>query len=202
MIGIIFIVLLLIWGLIALGLSKLLWKVISSFKKQPHLESENQGSSWQASKITLLQLLLAVFIFFLPIADEIVAYPHYYQMCQSAGKYEFAVGMDAKKAFGREYFIKFEDEKLISLFPWFHELSQEETKPKTALVKEIKLRLVDENTDETILKSMIVVPVRSLFAIPWDGKRITWLLHSCTTENKESNALLTDLRLKQVYKFE
>lgn len=195
MMGIGILLFLCIWAAIALLVANFIGrKLLKRFTKD--------ASGRTTSKGVVIILLLAILVFFAPIADEIIAYPTYYKMCQSAGKYEFAPGMDAKKAFGRQYYIKFDNEKLIRLFPWASEVNRAEDPPKSALVKEINLRLIDESTNEIILTSRIVVPVTSLFAIPWDGKRVTWLLHSCTTENRKSNELLADLHLKQVYKFE
>lgn len=195
MIGIGILLFLCIWGAVALLIANLIGKkLLKRFTKDAEDRTTGKG--------TLIVSLLAVLVFFAPIVDEIITYPTYYKMCQSAGKYEFALGMNAKKAFGRQYYIKFQDEKFISLFPRVSEVKWNADKFQSALVKEVNLRLIDESTYETILTSRIVVPMTSLFAIPWDGKRITWLLHSCTTENRESNELLAALQLKQVYKFE
>ncbi|CAG0990221.1 hypothetical protein MTYP_02243 [Methylophilaceae bacterium] len=200
MIGIIFITALIVWALIALGLSKLLWVIFRFFVNPSQKGIEVAQSPWQTLRNAVLQLLLAMVIFFSPITDEIVAYPKYLEMCQEAGKYEFASSMDSKNAYGREYVMKFKDEKLVSLFPEVRELTNNK-KPNSASVKKITVHLIDANTNELILESKIVVPVSSLSAIPWDGRRIPWLLHSCTTDNKESNELLAELKLKQVYRF-
>lgn len=192
--GIFLMIFLLVWASIALLIANLISKnLLKRFTKDADGNTTAKGA--------IINSVLAVLVFFSPITDEIFSYPSYYKMCKDAGKYEFATGMNAKKAFGRQYYIKFDDEKLISLFPWISEVKQADDKPRSVLVKESNLRLIDESTHETIFNSRIVVPVTSLSAIPWGGKRITWLLHSCTTENKQSNDLLVGLRLKQVYKF-
>lgn len=198
MTGIALMIFLFIWGLIALWLSKVFWRLINSFKKQPRLENEAKSSSWQNSKTTLLQLALAALIFVLPIADEIVSYPSYYKMCEDGGKYEFAPGMDEKKAFGREHHVDLET-KLMRLFPDFHILSPSEDAKRGVVVELVKLTIIDTNTGETILTSDGVRPVRSFFAIPWDGKRIPWILQECSAirgKNAEnSKQFLRKLRL-------
>lgn len=201
MIGIIFITALVVWALIALGISKLLWVVFRFFVDTSPKTNDNGSSSGQKLRNATLQLILAVIIFFLPITDEIVAYPKYSEMCQEVGKYQFGLNMDAKNAYKREYVMRFKGEKLISLFPKVQELGNDE-KPNSASVKQTTVHLIDANSNELILESKIVVPVSSQFAIPWDGRRIPWLLRSCTTNNKESNKLLADLKLKQVYRVE
>lgn len=201
MIGIIFIAALVIWALIALGLSKLLWVIFRFFVDRSQKGNGKETSSGHTLRNATLQLMLAVVIFFLPITDEIVAYPKYSEMCQEAGKYQFAPSMDARNAYKREYVMRFKGEKLISLFPKVQELGNDK-KPNTASVKKTTVHLIDANSNELILESEIVIPVSSQFAIPWDGRRIPWLLRSCTTNNKESNELLADLKLKQVYRIE
>lgn len=193
--GIFLIIFLLVWGAVAVLLGSLLSRLIKRLTTNTQTGVPN---GWQ----TPVKFLMIALVFFLPIADEIISYPRYYQMCQDAGKYEFAPGMDAKKVFGRYFRMEFENEKLIGLFPNYHQVTQDVRTLKSFTVKEMNVNLVDISTDEIILKSKIVVPVASFAAIPWNGERYTWLLHSCTTENEKSKKFIRALQLHQTYNFD
>lgn len=200
MTGIALMIFLLIWGLIALWLSKVLWRLINSFKKQPRLENEAKASSLQNSRTKLLQLALAALIFMLPVADEIISYPTYYKMCEDGGKYQFAPGMDAKKVFGREYYAT-SDYELTRLFPDFNNLLHMDDQNSGVVIQIDKTKIIDTNTGEILLESVGFKPIHSFFAIPWDGKRIPWLLQECGNhvgKNGEySQELIRKLRLKR-----
>lgn len=197
MTGIGLLIFILIWGSVSIGLGKLLSrKVLTRYTTDlTTLKSTIRGD--------LITFFLSALIFLLPIADEIISYPSYYKMCEDAGKYQFAPGMDEKKVFGRDYRIEVEDEKLIRLFPSFQELQPTQDKNFGVVVKVNKLKLTDENTKETLLTTQIVKPLRSFFAIPWDGKRIPWLLHECSDmvgkNGEASQNFIRSLRLHLIY---
>lgn len=174
MIGLGILFFLAIWAVLSLLIARLLSKkLLTRF-------TTDATTGNTSSKGTFITLLLSVLVFFAPIADEIISYPSYYQMCQAAGKYEFAPGMDEKKVFGREYRIEEEDKKLIRLFPTFQTLLPEDNRNFGVVIEATKLKLIDDKTNETLLTTPTNKPLRSFFALPWDGKRIPWLLHECS----------------------
>lgn len=171
MIGLGVLLFLCIWGAIAILVANLIGKkLLKRFTKDAEGRTTGEG--------TLIILLLSVLVFFAPIADEIISYPTYYKMCQNAGKYEFAPGMDEKKVFGREYYAT-SDYEMIKLFPSFHELSSTDDKNSGVVVQVDKAKIIDTNTGEILLVSVGFKPIRSFFAMPWDGSRFPWLLKEC-----------------------
>lgn len=205
MTGIALMIFVFIWGLIALLLSKMLWKLIGSFKRRLQLENSAENSSRQHSISLLLQIALAVLIFVLPLADEIIAYPKYYQLCSEAGSFQFGPGMDAHKAHGREVYQVYDHEYLI-LFPQFRSLLASEipqyqnvSKKSGVIVEKRLFRYIDTSTGELVLSNKSFNPVSSFFAIRWDGNKIPWLLKECgshgTTKGRPSQDFYRDLQL-------
>jgi hypothetical protein len=186
MIGLGILLFLAIWA----GLSLLIARLLS--KKLLRRFTTDATTDNISSKGVFITLLLSVLVFFAPIADEIISYPSYYKMCEAAGKYEFALGMDEKKAFGREYHIDLE-EKRVQIFPTHKELELHKTPPSGVVVDVSKRKIIDTNSKELLLVGTHIKAVRSFFAMPWDGGRIPWLLHECYP-NEE---LLYKLQLKR-----
>lgn len=202
MIGIIFITALIVWALIALGLSRLLRVIFRFFVNTSRRENEEEPSSWETLRNVGLQLLMAVVIFFLPITDEIVAYPHYYQMCETAGKYEFPPEMDEDRAYGRQYYLELGESRFIRIFPKLESIVIDGNKKHGVVVEVREARLVDVSTKEIILISNGIKPISSMFAIPWDGSRHPWLLHKCDwnigKNAEDSKKLIRSLKLKRI----
>jgi hypothetical protein len=192
MIGIGLIIFILIWGSIAVWLGRLLSRIVFA------RFTSNANTGQPSTKGSLITFLLIVFVFLLPIADEIISYPSYYKLCEDGGKYEFALGMDEKKAFGRQHQVKLET-KLMRLFPDFHILSSSEDARSGVVIQLTKRKVIDIVTNEVILTSDDVVPIHSFFAIPWDGGRIPWVLQECSANvgknARVSQELLRKLRL-------
>jgi hypothetical protein len=186
MIGLGMLLFLCIWGAIALLIANLIGKrLLKRFTK----DAETGRTT---SKGALVILVLSVLVFFAPITDEIISYPSYYKMCESADKYEFAPGMDKEKVLGREYHIDLE-EKRAQIFPTYQELDPHKTPSNGVVVDISKRKIVDTNSRELLLVGTTVKAVRSFFAIPWDGGRIPWLLHGCYP----SEELIYKLQLKR-----
>ena len=196
--GIFLIIFLLVWGAVAVLLGSLLSRLIKRLTTNTQTGAPN---AWR----TPLKLLLIVLVFLLPIADEIVAYPRYYQMCEAAGKYEFAPGMDVFKASEREVFIS-ETYDYILLFPHFETLltgsvpqQRNVKKDSGVIVEQATIRYMDATTRELVLTYKWIDPIASFFAINWNGKQITWLLRRCdnggTTDGKPSSDFFRDLKL-------
>ena len=180
---------LLIWA----GLSLLIANLIGK-KLLKRFTKDDEGRT--TSKGILLILLMSVLVFFTPIVDEIISYPRYAQMCQDVGKYEFGPGMNAKKVFGRHFYVKPETQ-VIRLFPKIQTLQSDDDWHKGVVVKSTKLELIDVNTEELLLTSKDVLPISSFFALRWDNSKIPWLLQQCTANNYD---YLRSLQLKQVYR--
>lgn len=191
--GIFLIIFLLVWGAVAVLLGNWLSKLFKRFT------TNAQTGTTNLAHYPLKGLLIAV-VFLLPIADEIIAYPRYYQMCEGAG-YKFALGMDAKKAFRRPYYAKSEYE-VMRLFPNSHLLSPNEDKNSGVVVELKKLKIIDTYTGEIILTSDGVKPIHSLFAIPWEDGRHPWLLHGCDENvgknGEKSQIFFRELQLERV----
>jgi hypothetical protein len=196
MIGLGVLLFLCIWGAIALLIANVIGKkLLKRFTKDAEGRTTSKG--------VLIILVVSVLVFFAPIADEIISYPAYSKMCQDAGKYEFAPNMDEKKVFGREYRIEEEDKKLIRLFPTFQTLHPEDNSNFGVVIEITKLKLIDDNTNETLLTTRTAKPLRSFFAMPWDGKRIPWLLHECSDvlgkNGGESQKYIRSLQMRLKY---
>lgn len=172
MIGLGILLFLCIWGAIAFVIANLLCKtLLRRFTKDAETgETTNKG--------VLLIFLLGVLVFFTPIADEIIAYPTYYRMCQGADTYKFASGMDEKKVFGRSY-KSLGDDKWIQIFPFYRDLPPHEKAESGVVIEVSRTIFVDAHTNESLFYKDEIRPIRSAFAIPWDGGRIPWLLHGC-----------------------
>ena len=186
MTGIALIIFIFIWGSIAVWLGRLLSKKVFAWLTTNL--TTGKPNKWSG----LINFLTIAFVFLLPLADEIISYPSYYQMCKDAGKYEFAPGMDAKKAFGREYHIDLE-EKRVQIFPTHKELELHKAPSNGVVVDISKFKVIDTNSTELLLVGTRIKAVRSFFAIPWDGGRTPWLLHGCGP-NKD---LIYKLQLKR-----
>lgn len=200
MTGIALIVFIFIWGSIAVWLGRILSRKILT-----HLTG-NTATGKLNKRSGLITFLTIAFVFLLPLADEIISYPSYYKMCEDGGKYQFAPGMDEKKVFGRKYRTKVEEEKLVRLFPTFQTLAPEDNSNFGVVIKSAKLKLVDDQTDETLLTTRTAKPLRSAFAIPWDGGRIPWLLHECSNmvgkNGEDSQKLIRSLQLHPSYRWD
>ena len=169
--GIFLIIFLCIWGAVALLIANLIGKkLLKKFTKDAEDRTTGKG--------TLIVLLLAVLAFFAPIADEIISYPAYSKMCQGAKEYKFASGMDEKKVFGRKYKI-LSNTKRIQIFPFYRDLPPHERAEGGVILDVSRGAFVDAQTNEVLFHDSFVKPIRSAFAMPWDGGRIPWLLHEC-----------------------
>ena len=177
---------LLIWAGLSLLIANLIGKkLLRRFTKDAEGRTTSKG--------VLLILLMSVLVFLMPIADEIISYPRYAQMCESAKEYKFAKGMDEKRVFGRNY-KSLGSDKWIQIFPFYHELPPH-VKAESGVVIEVRRRtFVDADTNEILFSSDVVKPIRSAFSIPWDGGRIPWLFHGCYP-NEE---FIYKLQLKQI----
>lgn len=196
--GIFLIIFLLVWGAVAVLLGNWLSKLFKRFT------TNAQTGTTNLAHYPLKGLLIAV-VFLLPIADEIISYPAYYKMCETAGKYEFATGMDEKKASEREVFMS-ETYDYILLFPHFKMLltgnvpqQRNVKKDSGAIVERATIRYMDVTTKELVLTYKWIDPIASFSAINWNGKEITWLLRRCdsagTAEGKLSNDFFRNLKL-------
>jgi hypothetical protein len=198
MIGLGVLLFLCIWGAIALLIASLIGKkLLKKFTKDAEGRTTSKG--------VLIILVLSILVFFAPIADEIISYPSYYKMCEDGGKYEFAPGMDAKKASEREVFMS-ETYDYILLFPHFKTLltgnvpqQRNVKKDSGVIVERATIRYMDATTKELVLTYKWIDPIASFSAINWNGKEITWLLRRCdssrTTEGKLSNDFFRNLNL-------
>lgn len=158
------------------GLSLLIARFLS--KKLLRRLTTDATTGNTSCKAMFITLLLSVLVFFAPIADEIISYPHYYQICQSAKEYKFAKGMNEKNVFGRKYKI-LSSTKRIQIFPFYRDLSSHERAESGVVVDVSRGVFVDARTNEVLFYDYFIQPIRSAFAMPWDGRRIPWLLRGC-----------------------
>jgi hypothetical protein len=172
------------------------------FEKFTKNEETGDPTCWNLP----VKAVLIIFVFVLPLADEILSYPAYHKLCDKGGKYQFASGIDERKVFGRYYRTKVVEEKLISLFPDFQTLRANESYKFGVIIKATKIQLIDDKSNEALLVSEGYEPIRSTFAIPWDGSRITWLLHECSNwvgkNGEESQMLIEKLQLHPTYRWD
>ncbi|OQW72679.1 MAG: hypothetical protein BVN35_13515 [Proteobacteria bacterium ST_bin11] len=103
MIGIGLIVFVCIWVVIAIWIGAKLSniKLFSKFTKNNETGQPTTGHF-------LLRCLFVALVFLLPLIDQIIAYPKWRQLCEHSEDYEFGPNMDAKKAFDREIYLRFE----------------------------------------------------------------------------------------------
>lgn len=107
-------------------------------------------------------------VFALPLADEIIAWPQYRDLCRGAGRFEFGPGEDAATAFGRTvHYRPRAQERQETLFPGvpvrltFHDY-------------------VDAASGGLVLRFRSVRPLDSLAAyVDARGGTHLWLLREC-----------------------
>jgi hypothetical protein len=190
-----------IWGAIAIWIGAKLsnFKLFTRYTQN----AETGIPTWRDLPV---KVGLIIFIFFLPLADEILSYPAYHKLCENGGKYQFAPGMDERKVFGRYYRTKVVEEKLIRLFPDFQTIPASEANSYGVVIKATKIHLIDDKSNEVLLVSEGFKPIRSAFAISWDGSRITWLLHECSnlvgSNGADSQKYIRALQLHPTYRWD
>jgi hypothetical protein len=114
MIGIGLIIFVCIWGAIAISIGAKLSNI-----KLFSTVTKNKETGRPTLEHFLLRCLFVALVFLLPLIDQIIAYPKWRQLCEHSEDYEFGPNMDAKKAFGREVYLKFEHPEK-NIFPAVH----------------------------------------------------------------------------------
>ena len=124
---------------------------------------------WRAAA----RIVLFPIVFFIPVLDEIIAWPQMWALCKEADGYEYAQGMTQEKAQGRTVYKRTWNQTDILL-----------SRVKVSIYRG---EVVDATSNELILISRAVKPVESLFAFrDAGGGRHTWLLRECPPEREES----------------
>lgn len=110
-------------GLFVLGLL-IFWTSLSfwlgsiiSKKFFPLKEGSEKNDYSGIARYRLIRVLITVFLFCLPILDQIIAYPKWQQLCATTGDFEWGPGMDEGKAFGREVITVSKRVTTESIFP-------------------------------------------------------------------------------------
>lgn len=121
-----------------------------------------------------------VLVFFIPVADEIIAYPQMKALCEQDRSFRFSFGMDEKKSFGRTVYSE-ERNTNEYIFPSSIKLIRWSTV------------YVDAVTKEDVLMNHRFIPIRGMLGIPngSSGGTMTLLLRSCGSayEVYDSNGL-------------
>ena len=154
MIGLIFYGAIALWIFIALYLGR---KIPKWFKLKP-------AWSW----------LFVPLVFFMPVMDEVIAWPHMQMLCRNfeghkfAG-YKFVEGMNEKSAAGRKVYYT----EIITPFEIF---------PPTVKVNKWVIRYVDAVTQETVFSHTNYQPIHGFLHIPAgsSGGAMTAFLKGCT----------------------
>jgi hypothetical protein len=156
MIGILFFGAIAVWGGIALAIGSNLprWLRIQRFR-------------------LLWAVLFVVLVFFAPVADEIVAYPQLRMLCKDTNGFEFAPGMDAKKAYGRTVYYQ-EPTSRFEIFP------------DSVTVLRAEYRYIDSTTKEVIFHEVDYGATRGWLGIPAgsSGSTMTVLIKGCGVDLK------------------
>lgn len=155
MIGILFIFVIGLWLVIALALGRKIPKWLGITRHQK-----------------ALGLVFALLVFVAPVADEVIAYPQMRGLCASLKPYEFAPGMDEKKAYGRTV------EQAL-------EINEESLWPSSVKVTRWDLRYIDTATKEPVLVYTRFQPKSGMLGVPngSSGGAMTVLLKECTDVN-------------------
>lgn len=181
MIGIGFLLLIFIWGAIALWVAKKIcnFGVFTRFTLSPET---GQPTQW----FIPVKLVLIVFVFMLPLGDQIIAYPQWQRLCAHTGDFEYGPGMDEKKVFGREVHFKLDNHE-TTIFP-------------NIKVSYMGVRVYDANTQELIFKKPYAeYSARGFFYLPSSsGDKTAPLLTSCSDYRfmDKGHDLLKKLQLK------
>ncbi len=77
-----------------------------------------------------------VLIFFLPVGDEVIAYPQIQSLCQGVDDYQFVPGMSAAKAQGRQIYHASREGAVWGVFPSTVEIKRHEQWYRDAITKE------------------------------------------------------------------
>ncbi len=189
MIGIGFFILIFIWGWVALWVGRKL-SGFSFFTRLMVNAQTGQPTVWDFP----VKALLVALVFLLPLADQIIAYPQWQQLCSHTSDFEYGPGMDEKKAFGRRVRTKVE----------YH---------KTTIFPDIKVEyssdyIFDAKTDELILKKPHYrYSANAFFYLPGSsGDKSAPLLRSCVSygyiengQNLLKKLYLTDVKFGDLY---
>lgn len=136
---------------------------------------------------SMVKIALIPFVFFAPVADEIIAWPQMRELCKGTGRFEFGPGMNEQKALGRSVYYRYKStEERRKLFP-------------DVEVLYISHDYVDAQTGEIILRFHSVEPKYSFFAYPdAGGSRNTWILSDCWSAKVNTSPDESKLRLNVV----
>lgn len=117
-----------------------------------------------------------VLVFFIPVADEIIAYPQIKALCEQDRSFRFSFGMDEKKSFGRTVYSE-ERNTNEYIFPSSIKLIRWSTV------------YVDAVTKEDVLMNHRFIPIRGMLGIPngSGGGKMTILLHECLPTGESFN---------------
>lgn len=120
------------------------------------------------------RIALVPFVFFAPVADEIVAWPEMRELCKGTDNYQFAHGMDEKSAYGRTVYYTSGPSEIRTLV----------SGPR---VRYERFDYVDSTTRQPVLSYFTVEPIGSMFAFPdAGGGRHTWILRGCGFSPRDS----------------
>jgi hypothetical protein len=162
MIGIGFFILIFIWGWVALWVGRKL-SGFSFFTRLTINSETGQSTGWDFP----VKALLVSLVFLLPMADQIIAYPQWQQLCSHTGDFDYGSGMDEKKAFGRKVRTVFEEHE-TTIFPFIK-------------VSYSSKQIFDANTDELIFeKPHYQYSAQAFFYLPSSsGDKTAPLLSTC-----------------------
>lgn len=184
MMGLFVLGLLIFWTSLAFWLGSIISKKFFPLKEG----SENNGFSGIA-RYRLIRVFITVFLFFLPVLDQIIAYPKWQQLCATTGDFEWGPGMNEEKAFGRDLIV-YGSIHRMTIFPNIH-------------VTYFSRQLKDSQTGELILNMphASYYKAEGMFYIPsGSGDKDAILLSGCTTMDKgeEVTSYLNKFNLKVI----
>ena len=135
----------------------------------------------------IVKIALVLLVFFVPIADEIIAWPQMQELCKGNGRFIFGPEMNEQKALGRTVYYRYKSqEERRKLFPDVEVLYSLHD-------------YVDTRTGEIILRFHSVKPTYSMFAYPdAGGTRNTWILSECWSAKVNTLPDESNLRLNVV----
>lgn len=181
-------------GLFILGMMGA-WIALAVFLGMKAPQWLNLSSRHQtAARIFLVPLLI-----FLPIMDEVIAYPQVKLMCKSTHDYKLMPNISRDKAHGKNVYFNIRESKIKNIFPSTIEATLYEG------------GYFDHETNELILYARSIGVKRGWLGMPAgsSGTKMTILLKGCSrsTKTKESSksytprrgpALLHELDMKKI----
>jgi hypothetical protein len=124
----------------------------------------------------MVSMVLIPLFAFAPVADEVIAAPQIWRMCDSVHGYQFVNGMDEKKAYGRNVYYRSRESNVEDIFP------------PTVKVTLREGGYFDFDTEEPILYRYSLHVKRGWLGMPAgsSGNTMAVLLNGCNSNSMDS----------------